>query len=80
MRAWGFESPLPHETTCSVRKVYRGGGGGPANLARGASKSSVLGAALALGAPLGLMSLRALLAERASLAWLRAEIASDAWT
>ena len=45
-----------------------------------ARRDALAGAALALGAPLGLLSLRALLAQRASLAWLRAEIASDAWT
>jgi len=41
---------------------------------------AVLGAALALGAPVGLLVLRALLAGRMSASWLRSEIAADAWT
>jgi diguanylate cyclase (GGDEF)-like protein len=41
---------------------------------------AVAGAALALGAPLGLVVLRALQAGRLSPSWLRGEISADAWT
>jgi hypothetical protein len=41
---------------------------------------AVAGAALALGAPLGLLALRALQAGRLSPSWLRGEISADAWT
>ena len=41
---------------------------------------AVVGGVLALGAPLGLLSIRAFMAREASLAWLRSEVAADAWT
>lgn len=45
-----------------------------------ARRHALAGAALALGAPLGLLSIRAVLAQRAEGAWLWREISSDAWT
>lgn len=45
-----------------------------------ARRDAIAGAILALGAPLGLVSIRAFLADGASFAWLRAEVASDPWT
>ena len=41
---------------------------------------AVVGGVLALGAPLGLLSIRAFVARGDSLAWLRSEVAGDAWT
>src|SRR4029079_3157688 len=38
------------------------------------------GALLSAGAPLGLLAMRAVFADRLSLTWLREEIARDAWT